>query len=204
MCAKMEGRDASVEVVARGSRGLSSREIALISLFASVWIAAQITLGPIIGRFSIGPVSLHGVVNRVVGWSLMVVLADRSRNFGRVSMMALIASLGTRMIRLSPLSGFVTGVGYALGGLIFDYMFFRPSVLDLAGWSRRAYLILISVVSGLLAMLPYVLFRFAVLSLEAFIALTPYYALSMVKGVVFSVIGASLGLSILHNTSTVV
>jgi hypothetical protein len=47
---------------------MDSRDIALISVFAAVWMVAQITLGPIIGRFSVGLVSLHGVVNRVVGW----------------------------------------------------------------------------------------------------------------------------------------
>ena len=94
---------------------MDSRDIALISVFAAVWMVAQITLGPIIGRFSVGPVSFHGIVNKVVGWMLMVVLAYRSGRFGKVSTMTLIASLGTRIIRSSPLSGFVTGVGYALG-----------------------------------------------------------------------------------------
>jgi uncharacterized membrane protein YciS (DUF1049 family) len=55
---------------------------------------------------------------------LMLILANVSGVFGRVSIMALVASLGTRLIRLSPLTGIIVGVGYVLGGLIFDIMFF--------------------------------------------------------------------------------
>jgi hypothetical protein len=60
---------------------------------------------------------------------LRMVLADRSGRFGKVSTMTLIASLGTRIIRSSPLSGFVTDVGYALGGFVFDYLFFSGFTL---------------------------------------------------------------------------
>ncbi len=33
---------------------MRSRELALLSVFSALWIAAQLTLGPVLGRFSIG------------------------------------------------------------------------------------------------------------------------------------------------------
>ncbi len=176
---------------------LTTKEVALISVFAAMWIAVQITLGPIIGRFSLGPVSFHGVVNRVFGWMLMLILADISDVFGRVSTMSLIAAIGTRIIRLSPLTGLITGLGYALGGFIFDVFFFVPPADDPKTSSRRLYLLASSAISGFLAITPYLIFRLYVMGVTAFIALTPIYAVSTVKGVLFSIAGTSLGLSIL-------
>jgi len=181
----------------RRGTGWNARDITLVSIFASIWIASQITLGPVIGRFSIGPVSLHGVVNRVVGWMLMLVLADISAGFGMVSAMSLIAALGTRIIRLSPLTGFVVGAGYALGGLAFDAILSNRHSAGLRGAPKKLLPLFASAISGALAMAPYVLFKLSVLSLDAFLALAPVYAVSTIKGVLFSVVGTSLALSVL-------
>ncbi len=183
---------------------MSSRELTLLSVFSALWIAAQLTLGPILGRFSIGPISLHGSVNRVVGWMLMVIFADLSGEFGRVSMMALIASLVTRIIRLSPLTGLVTGAGYALGGLAFDAMYFGWH-----GWKpgRRfgiTFLLFVSIISGTLAMVFYIILKFSMLNIEAFIALIPLYAISMLKGTLFSVAGTYIGFSIIPRIKSLV
>lgn len=85
--------------------------MALISVFAALWIASQITLGPVIGSISLGLVSLHGTVNRVAGWMMMLVLADVTGRFGRVTLRASVASLATRVIRLSALTGIIVGIG---------------------------------------------------------------------------------------------
>ena len=55
---------------------IETREFDLIAVFSTLWIAAQGILGPIFGQLGIGPFSLHGVVNRLVGWLLMFVLAE--------------------------------------------------------------------------------------------------------------------------------
>ncbi len=174
-----------------------TRELALISILSALWIAAQFTLGPILGRFSLGPISFHGVVNRVVGWMLMLILANVSGVFGRVSIMALVASLGTRLIRLSPLTGIIVGVGYALGGLIFDIMFFGLYTRKGKVRSGTIILLVASIISGTFTMAPYVIFKFLIFNTEAFIALTPVYAISTLKGTIFSVVGTIIGLSII-------
>ena len=187
-----------------GANGFTrTRELALVSVFSALWIAAQLTLGPVLGRFSLGPISFHGVVNRVVGWMLMLILANVSGVFGRVSIMALVASLGTRLIRLSPLTGIIVGVGYALGGLIFDIMFFGIYTRKRKARSGTYFLLAASIISGTLAMAPYVTFKYLILNMEAFIALTPVYAISTLKGTIFSVVGTIIGLSIIPRVKSV-
>ncbi|MFQ6086010.1 MAG: hypothetical protein ACE5OY_07090 [Candidatus Bathyarchaeia archaeon] len=154
-------------------------------------------MGPVVGRLSIGPFSIHGVVNRVVGWLLMLILAEVLGKFGRVSIMASIAALGTRIIRLSPWRGLVVGSGYVLGGLVFDLLYFIPISKNVQGGKRRTYILAISVISGGSALLPYLLFQLLVFGVQGFLALTPLYAYSLGKGIVFSVLGTSIGLSIL-------
>ena len=174
---------------------ITTRETALIAIFSAIWIASEIVLGPVVGRFSLGPISLHGVVNRVVGWMLMLIMAETCQKFGRVTLMSLVAVLGTRMIRLSLLEGIAVGAGYILGGLAFDAMFFTCA----KGLRERPRVLLIlssSAVSGILASLPYVVLQLLVTSPEAFLALTPLYLTSTLKGTLFSVAGTSLGLSI--------
>ncbi|MBS7629340.1 hypothetical protein KEJ23_05130, partial [Candidatus Bathyarchaeota archaeon] len=103
---------------------LTGQELAFIAVSSSIWIAAQIALGPLIGRFSIGPVSMHGAVNHVIGWFLMVVTASLLGRFGMVSIMAIVASIGTRIIRVSTLEGMLVGLGYMCAGVLFDGLFF--------------------------------------------------------------------------------
>jgi hypothetical protein len=176
---------------------LENRELALVTLFSALWIAAQIILGPILGRISIGPISFHGIVNRVVGWMLMIILANVSGKFGRVSIMALIASLGTRLIRLSPLTGIVTGIGYALGGLIFDLIFFGIFSRNPRNRLGTVFLLVTSIISGTVTMSPYLLLKFSILGREAFINLVPFYVISTVKGTIFSLLGTMVGVSMM-------
>jgi hypothetical protein len=46
-------------------------------------------------------------------------------------------------------------------------------------------------------MAPYVVFKYLILNTETFIALTPVYAISTLKGTIFSVVGTIIGLSII-------
>ena len=135
---------------------------------------------------------------------LMMIFADLSGEFGRVSLMALIASLTTRIIRLSPPTGLVTGAGHALGGLAFDALYFGRH-----GWkpSRRSgttFLLVGSIISGTLAMVPYIILKFSTLNIEAFIALIPLYAISILKGIFLGVAGTSIGLSIMPRIRSLV
>jgi hypothetical protein len=177
--------------------GLNTREIALISILSSIWITAQITLGPMVGRISLGPISLHGVINRLIGWMLILILAQLSTKFGKVTIMSSIAAMGTRIIRLSALTGLMIGAGYALGGLIFDLLHFMSPAMGLKPRSRSAYLLISSTISGTLAIIPYLLFKLTALGPAAFLAFTPLYLISTIKGTVFSIAGTSLALSIL-------
>lgn len=181
---------------------MRNRDLAMVSVFSALWIAAQLTLGPVLGRFSIGPVSLHGSVNRVVGWMLMVLLTELTGRFGLTTTMALVASLATRIIRLSPLTGFVTGAGYALGGLVFDGMFFAWRRWNPSRRSSATYLIAASMISGTLAIVPYLMLKYLMLEKVAFIALIPVYTISTLKGGLFSVVGTSLGLTVIPRIRT--
>ncbi len=176
---------------------MNSRDVALITLLASLWIAAEVSLGPWIGRLRVGPFTLHGVINRVVGWMSMLIIAEVTGRFGRASMISLIAAIGTRMIRISPLEGFLVGAGYALGGLTFDILLFTPSARKLGENRRKTYTLLASTISGALAIAPYLAFQLWILGLYTFIALSPTYTISAVKGIIFSIMGTSLGIMIL-------
>jgi len=180
----------------KGRLKMATREIVLIAMFSSIWIASEISLGPVIGRFSVGPFSLHGAVNRVMGWLLMLVLAELTGRFGRASLMAFISALGTRLIRVSLLEGTIVGAGYALGGLAFDSLFFLPPSRRLKGRTRKTYILSASLISAVVASAPYLLWKLWVLGVYGFIAMAPIYASSTLKGIVLSVFGTSLGLSI--------
>lgn len=88
-------------------------------------------------------------------------------------------------------------MGYALGGLTFDFLFFLPLVSRFEGKTRKAYLLVISLVSGMLASVPYMLFKFLTLSPEAFIIWIPVYIPEMAVEVILSVLGVLIGVSIL-------
>jgi len=149
---------------------MNTREIALVSLFSAVWVTSQIYLGPVIGQAT----TLHGLVQRFMGWFLMLVLAEIIGRFGRVSLMAAIAALATRMIRYSAsLYVWVVGLGYALGGLAFDALFFIPLARGFRRGRRTGYLVGAALVSGVLASLPYFIYRLISYGPVAFLVWLP-------------------------------
>ena len=111
----------------------NTKELALISVLTSLWIVSQLYLSPVIFQIT----RQHGVTQRVMGWFLMLTLARLTGKFGRVTAMATIASLATRIIRLgAPYSWFV-GLGYALGGLTFDLYTFSQLLRTLKEELRK-------------------------------------------------------------------
>ncbi len=169
--------------------GLTTKEIAVISIFASLWIASQIVLGPLIHSVT----HVSGVINRVLGWSLMLILARLSGKIGRVSLMSLVASLVTRVARRATY-GMVMFFGYSLGGAVFDLLYFFP-----IGFSRRTgrlHAVVISALSGTVVLVPYVIFKFWVLEPDVFAGFLPYYGYSALKGTILSIMGGVLGLLI--------
>lgn len=178
---------------------LETKEIALISTFSSIWILAQIYLGPIIGAIT----QIHGIINRLVGWMLMLLLAELTDKFGRVSVMASVAALATRIIRRSAsLYALTVGLGYALAGLTFDALFFLPLIKNLKGKSRKMYILGVSIVSGVVALVPYLVFKYSVLGLYGFLTSSPIYIYSLVKGTILSFIGVLIGLPLLPRIKT--
>ena len=167
--------------------GLKTKDIVLIASFSAMWTVLQIYFGPIVGRFSIGPLSFHGSVNRIVGWLLMTVLAEQTVGFGKITLMTVIAALGTRSIRGNILEGIIVGIGYAFGGLIFD------ALINLKSQRGRGFYILVSIVSGLAASIPYIASKIYFLGFPGFIMASPVYIFSIAKGVFFSILGSSLG-----------
>ncbi|MBS7658166.1 MAG: hypothetical protein QW476_01935 [Candidatus Bathyarchaeia archaeon] len=169
---------------------MRTKDISLIASFSAMWTVLQIYLGPIVGRFSIGPISFHGSVNRIVGWLLMTVLAEQTTGFGKITLMTTIAALGTRSIRGNILEGIIVGIGYAFGGLIFD------ALINLKSQRGKGFYILISMISALAASIPYLASKIYFLGLSGFIKASPAYIFSIAKGVFFSFLGASLGLGV--------
>lgn len=173
---------------------MDTKDIALISVFSAVWVAAQVYLGPAFGQITI----IHGVIQRLVGWLLMLILAELIGKFGRVSIMATVAALATRIIRRSAsLYIWAVGAGYALGGFTFDLLFFVPGAGNFNGKTRKVYLLTISFISGALALVPYILFKLFTLTFPAFVIWIPTYAPSAISDVVLNVLGTLIGLSIL-------
>lgn len=163
-------------------------------MFAALWVAAQTALGPLLGQLT----PIHGIMQRFVGWLLMVLLAEIVQRCGRVSLMATIAALVTRIIRQSgALYIWVMGVGYALGGIVFDLLFFLPRTRTLTGRRRMGYLLVISGVSGILAIVPYLLFKLVTMTVPAFLVWVPLYLPTAVSNVVLNVLGTAIGLSLL-------
>jgi hypothetical protein len=128
----------------------------------------------------------------------MLILAELTGKFGRVSIMAAVAALATRIVRRSAsLYALTVGLGYALAGLAFDILFFLPLTNNLEGRAWKAYLLGCSIVSGIVALIPYLVFKFSVLGLYGFLALSPRYAYSLAKGTLLSFLGTLTGLSVL-------
>lgn len=167
----------------------SSKELALIAIFSSLWITSQIYLGPLIGKLT----GEHGVIQRFLGWLLMLFMARFTSKFGRVTLMAAVASLTTRIIRPGAIYTLFVGLGYALGGLTFDLLYFLPSK---AIHARKTFLLLISLVSGIVASIPYMLYRLAFLGFYGFLMWLPFYLPDLIRGTLLSVTGTLTGLFI--------
>lgn len=168
----------------------STKELALVSVFSSLWIVSQLYLAPIIHH----TIQVHGVVQRVVGWFLMLILAELTGKFGRVTIMSVTSSIATRIIRMGSVYSLFVGAGYALGGFIFDLLF---SILKRIGKLSSRYILFISLLSGAAALLPYLLFKLSVLGFYGFTLWIPYYIYVAAKGILLTVAGTTLGLSIL-------
>jgi len=165
-----------------------SRDLALVIVFSSLWIVTQIYFGPLVGTLT----GQHGVIQRFLGWLLMLVMARLTGRFGRVTLMAAITSLATRMIRPGQLYALFVGLGYALGGLTFDLLYFLPR-RRILGY-RRSYITVVSLISGIVANIPYMLYRLAFLGFYGFLVWLPFYLPDFVMSVILSVTGALTGL----------
>ena len=168
------------------------KSLAMATVFSSLWIAGQLVLGPIVGRLSLGPLNLHGVVERVLGWFLMATMTWLTARFGRITLMASVAAIGTRLFRPPSFESITVGAGYALGGLVFDFLYFQTRAHR--SQNRSVYEFWIVLFSAMSASAPYLLWKLFTLGLPAFLLLSPLYALDVAKGLVFSSIGATIGL----------
>lgn len=164
---------------------MNTREIALVSIFSAVWVVSQVLVGPIAHTST-----LHGLVQRFMGWFLMLVLAELTDRFGRVSLMATIGAFATRMLRYSAdLYVWTVGLGYALGGVAFDTLFFLPRSGRLRGPRRTGYLAIASLLSGIVALVPYTLYKFASMGPSAFLFWLPVYLSREAVNVGLNVLG---------------
>jgi len=164
-----------------------------------LWIVSEIYLGPVISRIT----PVHGVVQRTLGWFLMLVMARLTGRFGRVTVMAAIASSVTRVIRPGRIYALFVGFGYALGGITFDLLCFFSIARNLKGKAEKAYLLGISALSGSIALIPYLLFNLSLLGFEGFLLWVPFYILdSGVISVALSVLGTLTAISLLPRIET--
>lgn len=178
----------------RGLRWFSTKELALISVLSSLWIVSQLYLGPVISQMT----HVHGVIQRVVGWFLMLTLAWLTGRFGRVTAMAAVASSATRIIRPGRVYSLFVGLGYALGGLTFDLLYFLPVTEKLEGRTKKAYLLGISALSGVVALIPYYLiYRLWITSFEGFIIWISLNIPRMINSVILNVLGTFVAISVL-------
>lgn len=174
---------------------IRTKELALIVVLASFWITAQVVFGQVVGRFSFGPIRMHGAVNHIVGWFLMTIMAEITRRFGRVSYMTVIAALGTRVIRASTIEGMLVGLGYIIAGFLFDLLYFS---LPLKNTQRKKLLVLlITIPTSIITLVPFLVFRYYILGPVAFLVLIPSYSFSMIRNIVLSTAGVLLAFSIL-------
>lgn len=169
---------------------LSTRDIALVAAFSAIWIASQTYLGPTISLIT----GVHGAIQRFVGWLLMVIMARITGRFGNVTIMAAVSSLATRISRSIQVYALFVGLGYAVGGLTFDLLYFLPKNPKDAG---KKYTIFVSLVSGVAASIPYMLLYFFTLGFYGFLIWFPTYLPNLVKSVGLSILGALTGLSVL-------
>jgi len=176
-------------------KDFGAKDIALIAVFSAIWIASQTYLGPTISLIT----GIHGVVQRFLGWLLMLIIARITGRFGRVTIMATISSLATRFSRFTQIYSLFVGLGYAVGGLTFDLLYFLPK--NHANVSRK-YVVFASTISGIMASMPYVFLYLFTLGFYGFLIWFPTYVPDMIKSTVLSVAGTLTGLSILPSIET--
>lgn len=170
---------------------MDTRELALISVFSALWTVSQIYLGPVVGQIT----TIHGAVQRFMGWFLLLILAELSGRFGRATLLAAIASLATRIVRRSgSLYVWTVSLGYALGGAVFDALAFMPRTRRIRRFSRRGFLLVASLLSGVVASLPYLLYKLLSLGLIAFTVWLPVYVPRMLVNLGLNVLGTSTAL----------
>ncbi|MBO3809836.1 MAG: hypothetical protein FGF50_09635 [Candidatus Brockarchaeota archaeon] len=169
---------------------LSTRDIALVAAFSAIWIASETYFGRTISLIT----GVHGVIQRFLGWLLMLIMARITGRFGNVTIMATVSSLATRISRSMQIYALFVGLGYAVGGLAFDLLYFLPK--NQKRHSKK-YTIFVSLVSGVAASMPYVFLYFFTLGFYGFLIWFPTYLPNLVKGVGLSILGALTGLSVL-------
>ena len=169
---------------------MKTKELTLITMFSALWIALELSLGQIIGRISLGPISFHGVVNRMVGWFLMTILAELISGFGKITLMATIASITTRIQRINTLEGLIVASGYILAGFIFDIL------VNIKRNKGSRYYNIIGIITGFIAIIPYWISRIYILGFVGFVISFPVYVYSAIKGLSFSVIGVNVGIAL--------
>gem|GEM_PF-1132639 len=179
---------------------VSRRELTLVAVFAALWISLQINFGPIIGRLSIGPISMHGAINHLIGWLLMTILAALTGKFGRVTLLALTAAIGTRVIRAQAIEGVLVGVGIALAGIIFDALYFSPIFKHNP---KKVYLLVAAGGTGVITLVPWLIFRFYILGPAAFIVLLPNYMFIIARNIFLSTFGTYIAIQILPKVKRV-
>lgn len=128
----------------------------------------------------------------------MPILAELTNRFGRVSLMATIAALTTRIIRRSAaLYVWVVGLGYALGGVTFDTLFSMIVKRVQKVRFRSFYLIIISLLSGILTTVPYILYKLTSLGLLTFSLWFPLYLPRAVIDIALNVLGTTIAVLII-------
>jgi hypothetical protein len=114
--------------------------------------------------------------------------------FGTITLMTGAAALGTRMFRPPSLESIVVGIGYVLGGFVFDIL--CSVVLRRGSSTSMLYGMGVAVASAVTASTPYLIWNLTTVGTEAFVLLLPVYALAVVKEVVLSSFGTMLGLKV--------
>jgi len=100
--------------------------------------------------------------------------------------MSAISAIGTRFGKIDVVEGLFVGLGYFIGGLVFDVLYFLSRI---GFYKGKVALLLVALISGTSAMLPYLAFKLMVLGPQVFTALAPVYFYSTLKGVLFSLLG---------------
>jgi hypothetical protein len=133
-----------------------------------------------------------------MGGLLMPILAELTNRFGRVSLMATIAALTTRIIRRSvALYVWVVGLGYAVGGVTYDILFSLIIKRVQQVRLRYVYLILISLLSGILTTVPYIIYKLTSLGSLTFSLWFPLYLPKAIVDIGLNVLGTTTAILII-------